>query len=97
MFFNLRVLRIILPNDMFSVPFFVFVTQNCSVPAPSFFRVLLTQFIRHRRAIIYDNHICCAFGTLFAAIGDKKGPCWRVPRSCSELSHLYSRASRLLY
>ena len=54
------------------MPFFVFVAQNFSVPAPSFFRVLLTQLIRHRRAIIYDNHICCAFGTLFAAISDKR-------------------------
>ena len=50
-----------------------------------FFRSFSTQFIRHRRAINYDNHIRCAFGTLFAAISDKRvlvGVYLDLARSC---------------
>ena len=49
------------------------------------FRVFLTQFIRHWRAINYDDPICCAFGTLFAAISDKRflvGVDLDLARSC---------------
>ena len=51
---------------------FVFVTHNFSEPVPFIFRVCLTQFIRHRSAINYDDYICCVSGTLFAAISDKR-------------------------
>ena len=35
-----------------------------SEPVPYIFRVFLTQFIRHWRAINYDNSICCVFYTI---------------------------------
>ena len=68
-----------------SVSFFVFVIPNLSEPVPYIFRVFLTQFIRHRRAINYDDSICCVFGTLFAAISDKRflvGVYLDLARSC---------------